>query len=62
MMAGGIAWVEKFDPATEEAATQELCRRFLEVAEATGREGETLVPRGRVKVKPIEIPEKVAAD
>jgi len=62
MMAGGIAWVEKFDPATEEAATRELCRRFLEVTEATGREGETLVPRGRVKAKPIEIPEKVTAD
>ncbi|MCA9751828.1 MAG: DHH family phosphoesterase [Gemmatimonadetes bacterium] len=61
MMAGGIAFIDRFEPATEESASQELCRRFLEVTETAGREGEPLVAKP-IRSKPMEIPEKVAAD
>jgi hypothetical protein len=43
MMAGGIANIEKFDPATYEKAVDVITQRFLEVADAQVRTAEALL-------------------
>jgi hypothetical protein len=43
MMAGGIAMIDKFDPATYERAFEVVTQRFLDVAEAEGRTAEALL-------------------
>jgi nanoRNase/pAp phosphatase (c-di-AMP/oligoRNAs hydrolase) len=37
MMAGGIAWIEKFDPPTYDSALKVIRKRFLEQTQATDR-------------------------
>ena len=61
MMAGGIAWLSKFDPATEEHAIETIRQRFLEVTEGADREGKLLVKKRRSRPKSAELPQKVAA-
>jgi nanoRNase/pAp phosphatase (c-di-AMP/oligoRNAs hydrolase) len=62
MMAGGIAWLDRFENGSAESALSVLCQRFLEVTDAKEREGEPLVPRRRrARPKAADVPEKVPA-